>query len=425
MRVSKLLTSAVFFLGGPFFAFPDILPATVRGAGVTVLTFVAVALSLIVLSEWKPLRWGLWLFAAALIASWLAMPAHDVLAMRHFAGVGFGLLGMAVVAAWCATAERILAAAATFAAATVAILAVGLAGTSVYTGKHAQLELLPALTWLPQLKLGLPGLEKTGEVNANGLAGTALLTLPTCGALAAAALMTRPRRRLHALVGVAGLVLGLLVLSATLSRTALIAAAVTMLVWGLRWRRGRRWVILSVVVAAACVTLAGYRWRATAPVDFAHGMATARHTIDVRLGVWGKAVEHIRASPWIGDGINQFHDVSPVTTGYFGMTHVAHAHNIFLQNALDIGLPGLVGYVILFGALLLMADRIAREGGVAGRVAGGAGLSLVAVHAFGLADAIALGAKVGLFQWLCGGLILAATRLAMSAAPDAVDQRAA
>ena len=39
-------------------------------------------------------------------------------------------------------------------------------------------------------------------------------------------------------------------------------------------------------------------------------------------------------------------------------------------------------------------------------MAGGAGLSLIAVHLFGLADAIALAAKVGAFQWLSGGLIL-------------------
>ena len=40
-------------------------------------------------------------------------------------------------------------------------------------------------------------------------------------------------------------------------------------------------------------------------------------------------------------------------------------------------------------------------------MAAGAALSLVAVHLFGLTDAIALGAKVGLFQWLCAGILIA------------------
>lgn len=423
MRVPKLLTIALLVLGAPVLAFPDILPAAGRTATVTALTLAAMALCVIVLNPWKPLRWGLWLFAGAAVISWLIMPAHDVLAVRHFAGVGMGLLAMAAVAAWCPTTERLSAAALLFSLGTLGILAVGLAGTAVYTGKSAQVELVPAPTdWLPQLKLGLPGLEKAGEVNANGLAGTALMTLPACGALVAAAWASRPRRRLVAAIGLAAVLLGCAVLLVTLSRTALIATALTLLVWGLHWKRGRPWIVLVVALLAASVVAAGYRWHATAPEAFNHGVATARHTMNVRLGIWGKALEHIRRSPWVGDGINQFHDVSPVTTGYFGMTHVAHAHNILLQTALDVGLPGLGGYIALFGVLLWMAHTTARGGGTAGQIAGGAGLSLVGVHAFGVADAIALGAKVGFLQWWCAGLILAAWRLRASAAAEAVDQ---
>jgi hypothetical protein len=35
-------------------------------------------------------------------------------------------------------------------------------------------------------------------------------------------------------------------------------------------------------------------------------------------------------------------------------------------------------------------------------------LALVSVHAYGLLDAVALGTKLGVFQWLSSGLILAA-----------------
>jgi hypothetical protein len=40
---------------------------------------------------------------------------------------------------------------------------------------------------------------------------------------------------------------------------------------------------------------------------------------------------------------------------------------------------------------------------LARHVAAGAGLSIVGIHFFGLADAVALGAKVGLFQWISPG----------------------
>ena len=38
----------------------------------------------------------------------------------------------------------------------------------------------------------------------------------------------------------------------------------------------------------------------------------------------------------------------------------------------------------------------------------GSGLALVAVTLFGLADAVPLGAKIGILQWAAAGLILAA-----------------
>ena len=88
---------------------------------------------------------------------------------------------------------------------------------------------------------------------------------------------------------------------------------------------------------------------------------------------------------------------------------VAHVHNIFLQTALDLGLFGLMAYVGLLVMLLVRADQASRgPSAFAGRTAAGAGLSLVVVHVFGLGDAISLGAKVGVFQWLAAGLVLAA-----------------
>jgi hypothetical protein len=66
---------------------------------------------------------------------------------------------------------------------------------------------------------------------------------------------------------------------------------------------------------------------------------------------------------------------------------------------------------MLFGMLLLHANRAARFDTVAGRIAAGAGFALVAVHLFGVGDAVALGAKVGAFQWFCAGLVLAAARV--------------
>jgi putative inorganic carbon (HCO3(-)) transporter len=103
---------------------------------------------------------------------------------------------------------------------------------------------------------------------------------------------------------------------------------------------------------------------------------------------------------------------------------VAHAHNQLLQAAVDLGLPGLIAYLALWiGAAHMLHDRSASvtEHSL-NSVAGALGAALVAQFVFGLADAIALGAKVGWFFWLTLGLIASLqriTRLGLGLAPTA------
>jgi putative inorganic carbon (HCO3(-)) transporter len=87
---------------------------------------------------------------------------------------------------------------------------------------------------------------------------------------------------------------------------------------------------------------------------------------------------------------------------------LAHAHNIFLQVAVDLGLGGLIAY----GALLLLgaaaAWDVARASiGSSRYLAVGLLASLLGLHVYGLADAIALGSKPGLAFWMLLGLIAA------------------
>jgi putative inorganic carbon (HCO3(-)) transporter len=43
-------------------------------------------------------------------------------------------------------------------------------------------------------------------------------------------------------------------------------------------------------------------------------------------------------------------------------TDIAHAHNIFLQTALDLGIPGLVAYLALLGSALVVCWQVAVKG---------------------------------------------------------------
>jgi len=87
---------------------------------------------------------------------------------------------------------------------------------------------------------------------------------------------------------------------------------------------------------------------------------------------------------------------------------IAHAHNIFLQTALDVGLPGLVAYLVLLIVAGVVCWQCARQGhGLVRWMALGLAAGLVGLHVYGLADAVALGAKPGVAFWMALGLIAA------------------
>jgi O-antigen ligase len=137
-------------------------------------------------------------------------------------------------------------------------------------------------------------------------------------------------------------------------------------------------------------------------------------SVALRLDLWQALVELLARYPWTGIGLNTlptyFQDAASPFSQRLQVPlrfHLfPHAHNLFLQTALDLGLPGLV---CLF-ALLGMAGRRLWQG--LGRLGGtpceavvvGVAAALLAHLLFSLTDAITLGAKPGVFLWLLLGV---------------------
>ncbi len=420
-----LLVGGVSFLvvAAPILAFPDVVSATWRMSAVTAATLTALGLGTAILWQWKRFRLSLWLFVFSLVSAWTLVPAHELPGLRHFAGTGLGVLAMAVVARWCTGTDRIVVAGSVFALVSTGILVVGSVGAAANLNtlkfiRWNQMLTLQQMEAVSSVGLGLPGMEeesKGGRVNPNALGGTALLVLPTCAGLVAASLTKWRRRRMTlAIAGMASTVAAA-VMAITLSRTAWAAAITTLALIGLRWRRSRPWVVLALVVVAAGLASGVHFWRAADAAGFDSSLT---NSINERSTLWLAALRRLRESPWLGIGISSFRGAD--TGGGSSGLEVPHAHNIWLQTALDVGLLGLLGYVSMLGTLLWGADQAARRSGEVGRIAAGAGLSLLAVHLFGMTDAIALGAKVGIFQWLCAGLILAAAHRPGAVSPEPV-----
>jgi len=119
---------------------------------------------------------------------------------------------------------------------------------------------------------------------------------------------------------------------------------------------------------------------------------------DGREEIWGRAVYMIRDFPLTGVGAGLYSDTADQLYPFlpFGREGASHAHNLFLQVAVDFGIPGLVAWLAVFWLAFVAGWRLYRGGGLRGsawQTALGAGLLAVqaalAVH--GLLDAVTWG----------------------------------
>ena len=128
----------------------------------------------------------------------------------------------------------------------------------------------------------------------------------------------------------------------------------------------------------------------------------------------------IRDFPFTGMGMGTFRRLArvlyPVPISPL-VYDIAHAHNGWLQAALDLGLPGALAYTAVWisgGKMALEAARLAPSGFTAAAL--GLFGSVVSSAVFHLTDAVALGSKGGMVWWLMLALIAALWNNARSVA---------
>jgi putative inorganic carbon (HCO3(-)) transporter len=257
-------------------------------------------------------------------------------------------------------------------------------------------------------------------INANQVGGTIALFAP----LAVALVFERGSTRRLAL-GSAVLLLGALIL--TQSRASIGGVAVALLVgacWA-AWRRGRWGRALLAVLAAGCIValVLSQPDRLGELVQSVDVNARLSSSVG-RLELWQRALAMILDMPFTGVGLNNFSVIvlnfypGVVSAEYFDPTSVVpHTHNFILQAALDVGLPGLAAFVVIV-ALAVRGGLAAVRGPASGGLRPGAPaahrllaagllLGLLAHGIYGLADAVALGAKPGVALWAVLGVLVA------------------
>jgi putative inorganic carbon (HCO3(-)) transporter len=237
----------------------------------------------------------------------------------------------------------------------------------------------------------------------------------------------------------------LAVLMLTKSRGGLLGLGVALVVLvALRWRRG--WLLAPVGALAAAVAtwrIGGQRVVETLTASGSLG------GLDGRLEVWSRAIFMAEDFPFTGIGLGTFRQVANAMYPFFLAgpdADVPHAHNLFLQVAVDLGLPGLVAWLALFLLVCASAWRIYRGGLVINRLkpasvtvspchhvtvspcpylpglAAGLLCSQIALAVHGALDTVTWGTRPALIVWALWGITMAAQHLQTH--PAEVDESA-
>jgi putative inorganic carbon (HCO3(-)) transporter len=331
------------------------------------------------------------------------------LSLGKIAGVLLGVSFYCGLSQFANTETRLRWVIGAFLAGGIGVVVLGLIGTAWWI-KYPTAGGLTTL--FPTRLTGLPGAEN--GFNPNAVGGALILFVPLL-----ATLIVYYARRKNRSSGVHTLALGaslaiLLSMGGTLllcqSRAAWLSLCGALALASMLRFRVMRWAALGVCVAAVLLVLMYRPWVGWgSPGRFAE---SAEISLLQRVALWSQAVHAIQGAPFVGVGMNMFRKGVIIPPNLFYGSHdkdLAHCHNQLLQAALDLGIPGLVAYGAIWAGTLALLWRVWRHtrDSFHRTVALGLVCGLLAQFAFGITDAIALGAKVGIFWWIA--LALAAS----------------
>jgi putative inorganic carbon (HCO3(-)) transporter len=278
----------------------------------------------------------------------------------------------------------------------------------------------PLVEQLPNVQLSLPGLED-GAAHPNQIAGTLLFFFPLLWSTLLGFWPSTSLWRRILLLGLSITATAVLIL--TQSRSGWLAGAASIYSLLLLWTavlpksHPQQKRLLSATGVLTVVGIGLFFYIGPERI-FSFWQDPAQETalgsfgsLGFRQEVWRWTVVMLQDFPFTGIGLGSFQRVIRrlypvmVDPGY----PITHAHNVYLQTAVDYSLFGLIIYLALIGILLAMLWQTARQLPRWRPFALGFAASLIAYHVYGLGDV--LDSKTNLVIWIMYGLITALYQL--------------
>ena len=212
---------------------------------------------------------------------------------------------------------------------------------------------LPIYHFLPNLIPPLPnsGTTAMGLINPRPVGGTAGFIVPFAAGCALWPAFGR-MRWLALLVALLGSAIALL----SQAPMGILAVVGGLLI--LAWLHERRLLRAYLAIGSLSIVASSLflNWRSIREmlIDVNHPLGIA---VLLRVDMWRQAVAMLHDMPFTGIGLNNY----PVILTYFYPGYLLgpepHAHNLYLQTALDLGVLGLIAFGLIFGRFLHSAYR--------------------------------------------------------------------
>ncbi|MBC7261743.1 MAG: O-antigen ligase family protein, partial [Chloroflexi bacterium] len=231
------------------------------------------------------------------------------------------------------------------------------------------------------------------------------MALATIWPVPMALLLFASSKRYQLWAGIAVLVMSLTILL-TQSLQAAVGVAGALLFLGMCWNR---WMLCSVPLMLGMLLIA---------LRFAHPQQIASMllspadplgiAVTLRLDIWSRALAMIQDLPYTGVGLDMF---PVIQSNFYPGVMIGpepHAHQLFLQIAVDLGLPGLLAFLWLLASLSIAAVKTYQHCPNAPQraILLGAIGGVVSFIASGFLDTI-WAAKPGVLLWFVLGLVAA------------------
>jgi len=263
------------------------------------------------------------------------------------------------------------------------------------------------LAWLERLYGSLPSVQSLPWWNVKGLQANqtgGILAVCTAFAFAVVSTRTMPRgvRWLAGLLAV----MGSTVVFMTGSRAALGGLMLAGLVVAII--RTRKWLSVwgTGLAASGWLLLASGRLPALARLILRDESLEVKMV--ARLDIWLAAFKGIEDHFFTGIGLGVFNQVMPFRYPYetVGLSYsVSQAHNVFLDVALCLGIPGLLGFLLVILGIVVSAIHGLRSDISGDATSLGILASLIVYLVFGITDSISFAVPTSLIIWIWGTVL--------------------